>query len=464
MTPLGKLGLVALMGIFCSTTVAAQILQKVFPYPPDETFEVAAANLRFRYGASSASADRRNYTIRLSIPRNGPSELVELRVKMVFSGVPNGCGTERPCTATKVFVYGYRLTFGGMLRSRVPVSVEDVAPILSQLQKALHQSRISIQARGVNAGPFAAAELHTWAPRNKRRFVVVRVEYKSRPGTLLCAPYTAALRTDSGKEYAPGVGIESTEPEVVIPVPRLGSLAVPSHRQAGVSDHSYASYDLLRTYDFAVGPTDRPKALDLNLASNVRAACEAESGSDWNWLAEPSQVSLPLAGLPEWSDLTVLRQRSARVRFGQLEVAVTGVARINEPNNRAGAERLGIGYYSVLVALGVQNSSKDPDCTRFSARLLTDHGYQASQFSSSLSSLPKTYGLMSGEVSGGTVAFTIWKSSTPVALVLERNLRAEKSCAVRLGRLVDTHGGATVRIPLRSVPENRRPVRKIERK
>lgn len=309
----------------------------------------------------------------------------------------------------------------------------------------------SIKALTLDTGPFAAAEARLWERNNELQFVAVSVEYKSDCG-FVCAPYAANLRTDSGSEYTPGVVTNALTGTAVGRAKEAGGpLEADSHGQEGMTSASYSAYDQVKTYFYTIAPTDQPTVLSLDLSPDVGTLCHAEYSPIWQPSGTPEHVTLPLEGLPMRNNLVVVNQHGGSVRFGQLEVGVTAVARTNELGDRQLSERLYHGHYFTVVALGVKNVSSDPNCTSFSARLLTDRGYAAQGAPLNWTSEPRTSDLMPGETSGGIVGFEVYQNTKPITVVLTRNIQAETFCAQKLHRPVDMRGGSMVRIPITGV-------------
>jgi len=281
----------------------------------------------------------------------------------------------------------------------------------------------------------------------------VSVEYKSDCG-FVCAPYTATLQTDSGSEYTPGVVTSALTGTAVDRTKEAGGpQELDSHGQEGVTSASYSAYDQVKTYFFTIAPTGKATMLTLDLSPDVRTLCHAQYSSTWQPSGTPEHISLPLGGLPMRNNLVVVNQHSAAVRFGQLALAVTAVATTNELGDRQIHEEPYQGHYFVVIALGVKNVSSDPNCTHFGAHLLTNRGYKTEGAPLDWTSEWRTYDLMPGESSGGTISFEVYKGSTPVALALERSIQGERFYAQRLNRPVDMHGGSMVRIPITGVQE-----------
>lgn len=357
--------------------------------------------------------------------------------------VPAGTSPPRACGWFGYYILGLALLTAPLLRGQVAQRPQLCSPHLVD----------SIKVLTLDTGPFAAAEVHRWDPTNKLLFVAVSVEYKSDCG-FVCAPYTATLRTGSGSEYTPGVVTSALTGTAVERTKEAGGTKeADSHGQEGVTSASYSAYDQVKTYFFAIAPSGNPTMLSLDLSPDVRTLCHAQYSPIWQPSDTPEQEMLPLEGLPMRNNLVVVSQHGAPVRFGQLAVAVTAVATTNELGDRLIHEEPNHGHYFVVIALGVKNVSSDPNCTHFSAHLLTDRGYKTEGAPLGWTPEWRTYDLIPGESSGGTISFEVYKGSRPVALALERSIQGEKFYAQSLNRPVDMHGGSMVRIPITGVEE-----------
>lgn len=104
-----KFGIVFLIAFSSSTTALAKTSHAVFKNPPAEVFE-ATIHVAENYG-NGIAVDREDRIISFTVGSSLFSGTDHLSV--FFQGLPDGCGKDNPCTATKIDVKADRVTAGG---------------------------------------------------------------------------------------------------------------------------------------------------------------------------------------------------------------------------------------------------------------------------------------------------------------------------------------------------------------
>lgn len=109
------------MTLLCGTSATAGMSHKVFKNPPAQVFEAA---VRVGQRGHDADIDAKRQTVSFSTGSSG-AYLGVNRLTVFLSGLPEGCGKDKPCTATEAEVkcirvhpdtMGFRLCNGDVQR------------------------------------------------------------------------------------------------------------------------------------------------------------------------------------------------------------------------------------------------------------------------------------------------------------------------------------------------------------
>ena len=125
-----KAAILSLMLPLFSTNAIAGTSYKVYENPPAPVF-ATTIRVAEKYG-SGLAIDREDQIISFTVGSSVVSGTDHLTV--FFRGLPDGCGKDKPCTATKVEVKGNRVTVGGLW---FKTGRSDVTAFLERLQKEL---------------------------------------------------------------------------------------------------------------------------------------------------------------------------------------------------------------------------------------------------------------------------------------------------------------------------------------
>ena len=104
-----KFGTVFAIALSCSTIALAKNSRAIFKNPPAEVFE-ATIHVAKDHG-NGIAVDREDQIISFTVGSSLLSGTDHLSV--FFHGLPDGCGKDNPCTATKVEVKADRVAAGG---------------------------------------------------------------------------------------------------------------------------------------------------------------------------------------------------------------------------------------------------------------------------------------------------------------------------------------------------------------
>lgn len=104
-----KVGTIFAIVLSCSTVALAKTSHAVFKNPPAEVFE-ATIHIAKDHG-NGIAVDREDQIISFTVGSSLVTGTDHLSV--FFQGLPDGCGKETPCTATKVEVKADRVSAGG---------------------------------------------------------------------------------------------------------------------------------------------------------------------------------------------------------------------------------------------------------------------------------------------------------------------------------------------------------------
>lgn len=104
-----KIALVFVIVLSCGSTAFAKMSHAVFKNPPAEVFQ-ATIQIAKKYG-NGIAVDREDQIISFTVGSSLFSGTDHLSV--FFQGLPDGCGKDNPCIATKVEVKADRVTAGG---------------------------------------------------------------------------------------------------------------------------------------------------------------------------------------------------------------------------------------------------------------------------------------------------------------------------------------------------------------
>jgi hypothetical protein len=104
-----KFGTAFAIALLCSSIASAKNSHAIFKYHPAEVFE-ATIHIAKDHG-NAIAVDREDQIISFTV---GSSFLTGTNhLSVFFQGLPDGCGKDNPCTATRVEVKADRVAAGG---------------------------------------------------------------------------------------------------------------------------------------------------------------------------------------------------------------------------------------------------------------------------------------------------------------------------------------------------------------